>query len=836
MRDDDLMGSLPNLYRKSSVAANVLVFTFTLGSTIGVSLPSRASELSKSPGPLLVHVDEHSGKYVLSYRGRDVLNSGVGVEIDAKWLLSTQYPRHSVTEYRENTPIGPAHVWQVSSTGLRDRPDLIYRIKLLNDSTSVLLEVETRNSTPQILYVQAIRSMDADGLDLGGSEEADRVLSDSFSEDRPAVAIHNLGDAPKNTHMAVGSQLVYNRESGLSFFLGALTSDRLLTFMNINVKREEQRAHIQSYTVEATGTTDLQRTNSLAHAAPEDIVQLKLPLEPGTALHSEAIVIGVSNDYHAQLEQYGTWIKHLHHARVSAPSCMGWWSWTAYYFGLNEGAAWTNAQWLSEHLKHYGYHFFHIDEGYQFARGEYTTPNATLFPHGMVALERKVSGEGLVPGLWTAPFEVSERSWVYQQHPGWLVANAKGTPLQIGFVSGQNDRLYALDTTNPEAQEYLRRTYSTLKNAWGIRYIKLDFMDDTAVEGYYHKPNTTAIEAQRIGLEIIRAAVGDDVLLDKDGSPMLNPVGIVDTGRISQDTGHTFSSTREAATGVAARYYMNRTFFVSDPDAFSVSRQFLKEQVWHGGVAPLTLNEGKASIALAAVAGGMFEIGDDLPRLTDEPDRLALIENEDLINMARMGRSSIPLDLMNYNAADEQPSVFYLKETPRQSILTVFNWTDKTRDHAITLSSLGLIGGAYTVTNVFSHKVLPSATSSNLSIHLAAHSVVMLKIHSSDTSPPPTVQVVAPSEVHTGSEVVMSVSAPRADAGIIGYTWDFGDGVETSGTVITHTFCSPGHYKVKVTAHGVEGVDGHAELFVQASGSINTLFTPSENHRYPGPE
>jgi hypothetical protein len=54
----------------------------------------------------------------------------------------------------------------------------------------------------------------------------------------------------------------------------------------------------------------------------------------------------------------------------------------------------------------------------------------------------------------------------------------------------------------------------------------MDFMDTTAIEGYYHRPNTTALEAQRIGLQVIRDTVGDDVILDKDGSPMLNPVGI----------------------------------------------------------------------------------------------------------------------------------------------------------------------------------------------------------------------------------------------------------------------------------------------------------------------
>jgi hypothetical protein len=174
----------------------------------------------------------------------------------------------------------------------------------------------------------------------------------------------------------------------------------------------------------------------------------------------------------------------------------------------------------------------------------------------------------------------------------------------------------------------------------------MDFMEDTAIEGYYYKPNTTALEAQRTGLQIIREAVGESVLLDKDGSPMLNPVGIVDAGRISVDTGHMFDASKEAGPGIAARYYMNRNFFINDPDAFSVSRQTLEEQEWHGGKRPLTLDEAKVSIALSAVSGGMYEIGDDLPTLGMDADRLALVENRDLLNMAQMGRASQPLDLI----------------------------------------------------------------------------------------------------------------------------------------------------------------------------------------------
>src|SRR5205085_6007465 len=215
---------------------------------------------------------------------------------------------------------------------------------------------------------------------------------------------------------------------------------------------------------------------------------------------------------------------------------IGWWSWTAYYFGINENAALTNAEWMSSHLKNNGYVYVHLDEGYDYARGEYMTPDASHFPHGIRALSQKLAQLGLKLGLWTAPFEVSERSWVYQNHKDWLVQNAERQPIHIGFVHGKLDQLYVLDATHPATQQYLRQTYRTLANQWAVRYIKMDFMDDTAIEGYYHRPNTTALEAQRIGLKIIREGVGDNVVLDKDGSPMLNTVGLVDTGRLSADT------------------------------------------------------------------------------------------------------------------------------------------------------------------------------------------------------------------------------------------------------------------------------------------------------------
>ncbi len=78
--------------------------------------------------------------------------------------------------------------------------------------------------------------------------------------------------------------------------------------------------------------------------------------------------------YHNQLLAYGDAIRRLHHARVSIENPIGWWSWTAYYGGINEGETLANADWQAEHLKALGYKYFQIDEGYQYARGEYVTP------------------------------------------------------------------------------------------------------------------------------------------------------------------------------------------------------------------------------------------------------------------------------------------------------------------------------------------------------------------------------------------------------------------------------------------------------------------------------
>jgi len=727
----------------------------------------------------------------------------------------------------------------VTHTGLPGIPDLVCDFRLYDDQPWGDIQASVHNSTSQAIEVHAIRVVRSDSttvLNLNGPDMADRILSDSFSEDTPQLKLMDLAEPPDGMHRAFGSQLIYNQQSGLSFFMGALSADKLLTVFHLKSSGHGSDVRALSYDVAATGTNEALRDETERDYSPANNVPLSLRVPAGDSLGSERLMFAIGSNYHEQLENYGHAIRILHKALVTTPTPIGWWSWTAYYYGVTQGTVLTNAEWLAQNLESLGYKYFQVDEGYQYARGEYATSDGKAFPRGMSFVGDQVVKLGLTFGVWAAPFQVSERSWVFQHHKDWLVHNRVGDPIHIGKVGGKFDELYALDTTNPGAQDYLRYTYRTLVNEWGVRFIKLDFMDSAAVEGVFYRPNTTALEALRIGLEIIRSAVGNDVVLDKDGSPMLTPVGIVNTGRISQDTGHTFESTRDAASGVAARYYMNRNFFVADPDAFTVSTQTVPDRTWHGNTRPLTLDEAEVSIALSAVSGGMFEIGDDLPTLGASPERLALVRNPDLLDMVRLGRAAVPLDLMTYLPADRQPSVFLLKEDRRQQIVTIFNWTEKPRSRTLALSSLGLrSNGSYTAADVLRGAVV-RIKNGELAVTQPPHSVRILKLVDTTVEGAELAfEAYAPANTQAGASLEFRAASGDATP-VLQYHWAFGDGVSAEGSQVTHTYTHASHYKVTATAIGLNGRTLQHTLDIPVTGAVPTAYDPTAKKRYEAPK
>jgi alpha-galactosidase len=821
------------------------IFKVGLAVTAGmlmVALPCVGQQLTNDELSLTVNAPD--GAYQLAlHSGQPVLSSRVAAEVDHQWLRSNDYPRHQASESTFEDDLGSGQEVTVTCSGLDGKPNLAYILRLYKQRPFGTVQIKLQNNVGREVTVQAIRSVEAivePIINLGGGQSADRVLSDSFSEDWPDLVLYDLGGVSGGMHRGAGSQLIYNRESKQSLFLGALSSDRFLTLLHLQAEGTGTNTKIASYTVESTGTTEIQRDFDLKDSPADDQVELSLPIKPGEDMVSERLMFEAGPDYHSQLLAYGDAVRRLHHARISSETPIGWWSWTVYYGAINQGEVLANGDWQAEHLKSFGYKYFQIDEGYQYARGEFATPNVTQFPDGMRFVGHHLTGEGLTFGLWTAPFEVTTRAWIYEHHKDWLVHNAKGEPIPIGLVWAQkSDVLYALDTTHPGAQAYMRDTYRTLVREWGVRFIKLDFMDTTAIEGYRYRPNTTALEAQRIGLQVIRDSVGEEVILDKDGSPMLNPVGLVDTGRISADTGHSFERTRNAASGIAARFYMQRNFFVNDPDAFNVTATHLMERA--NEKSSISLGAAEASIALSAVSGGMHEIGDDMLVLGSEKERLGLVENRELLNIAKVGQASTPLDLMTYEPEDEQPSIFFLRQDQRQAILTVFNWTNTARSHTLRLADLGLPAGhTFTATDVLNQN--ETATVEGNAVRLEnqpPQSVKVIKlIDTSVAATAPSVTAQVPAATNSGETMTVSAFSKQAnDGGVpaVAYHWDFGDGTSADSQKVSHAYTRAGNFTIRLTVDGVDGIPAQKDFSVKVTGNLRAHSNLTDNRRFIEP-
>ena len=266
---------------------------------------------------------------------------------------------------------------------------------------------------------------------------------------------------------------------------------------------------------------------------------------------------------------------------------------------------------------------------------------------------------------------------------------------------------------------------------------------------------------------------------------------------------------------------MHRNFFIADPDAFTVSRQLLEERTIE---APVTLNEAEVSIALAAVSGGMFEIGDDLPTLGSDPERVALVKNPDLLAMAKLSQAAVPLDLMTYDDKDEQPSVFLLRQDQRQSILAVFNWTEQPSSRTFSLSDLKIPAGhSYELVDSFAPDRPLVMDHETLRLdNQPKHSVKLIKII--DASIPagaPSIAFEVPSQTKIGEEVEFSSATSKDGVPALACHWDFGNGVTTDGSTLTHAYTAAGKYTVQFTAEGLDGKSAEKTFSIAVSGTMN---------------
>lgn len=264
------------------------LFALALALTSLLRLPGYSQTTSFKNRWLSVSVRPQDGSFELRAEGlRDpVFVARVGAEVNHQWLWSNDYPKHQASASTFQDALGSGHQVEVSSAGDADKPVLKYTLQLYDDHPYGTIAVQLQNTTGQAITVQDIRVLDVISrprLNLGGADSVDRVLSDSYSEDRPPLEIMDLGkahvylggdqfgDAYSDVHLGVGSQLIYNQKSRYSLLLAALTSDRWLTLLHLKTERDSAgNPGIVAFTVDFTGTTEVMKKETLRDDAPSE--------------------------------------------------------------------------------------------------------------------------------------------------------------------------------------------------------------------------------------------------------------------------------------------------------------------------------------------------------------------------------------------------------------------------------------------------------------------------------------------------------------------------------------------------------------------------------------
>jgi len=304
-------------------------------------------------------------------------------------------------------------------------------------------------------------------------------------------------------------------------------------------------------------------------------------------------------------------------ARPTTDVLSGWSSWYQLYTTVSADDVRRNLASLASRRDLLPLKLIQIDDGYQHAVGDWLDLNAK-FSDGMPALVTSIRQHGYTPGLWLAPFLLSASSNTFAQHPDWVVRDERGEPLNALHNWGASN--YALDTTHPDALEWIVDVIRTVCTDWGYDYLKLDFLYAAAMRGRRHDPNVTGVESYRRGMLRIREVAGERFILGC-GAPLLPSIGVVHGMRIGSDVAAYWGdegnsdgpALRNATRATLARGWMHGRWWANDPDCVIV----------RGSDTQLSLAEVQAWAAVVALSGGMLFVGDDVSRV--EPDRLELL-------------------------------------------------------------------------------------------------------------------------------------------------------------------------------------------------------------------
>lgn len=248
---------------------------------------------------------------------------------------------------------------------------------------------------------------------------------------------------------------------------------------------DEERGRVLGVALEWAGTTcrrvrrnwNGRRTEIFAGV---DMTTGPYTLDPGAVFRTPRAVLVWSTRGRGEVSrQYHRWARRhlMPHGEALHPVLLN--SWEGSYFSFTEQTLLE----MMDGVQEMGGEMFVLDDGW-FGRGRYARDeknkaraglgdwfvNPAKLPHGLGWLAAEANRRGLQFGLWVEPEMANVKSWLYTEHPDWVLRE-KGRPL----LCGRGKTQVTLDYTNPAVRDDIFKKLDAVYAAIPtLAYVKWD--------------------------------------------------------------------------------------------------------------------------------------------------------------------------------------------------------------------------------------------------------------------------------------------------------------------------------------------------------------------------
>ncbi len=432
----------------------------------------------------------------------------------------------------------------------------------------------------------------------------------------------------------------------------------------------------------------------------------------GSLLKSPRVLVGYFTDWRIGLEAYGKASRSTDKPYVfnwNKPTPFGWNSWGV----IQEKISYDKAIKVVD---------FFANEIPQFRNGNTAYIDLDSFwdnfTGGMSGDYTKLKAfadycksKGLEPGAYWAPFT----DWGYQ---GGGNGEAEGSKYKFKEMWTKVNGTYhdfdgarALDPTHPGTKKRIDFIIGKLK-ACGFKMIKIDFLGHAAVESdsFYDKSVTTGMQAYKMGMEYLTDQLDGQMLVYAAISPSMATGRYAHIRRIACDAWKTIKDTEYTLNSVNYGWWQTYVYNYIDAD--------------HVVFATEIAAANRARLVSALITGSLIT-GDDFSSNGPWTGMAKqLLQNQDLLYIARSGKAFMPVD---GNTNDESNELF-VRKIGDYLYLAVLNFGSKSKTFPLSLSRLGLKGTSYKAIEVFDNKEIKFAKAATITLAAADAKIIKIKL------------------------------------------------------------------------------------------------------------